>query len=49
MSPNSLVENRINEIRRNTRRKYSAEEKFRIVIEGLQERTVLQPCVVKKG
>ena len=36
MSPKSLVENRIREIRRNTRRKYSAEEKVRIVIEGLR-------------
>ncbi len=36
MSPKSSVEKRIKEIRRNTRRKYSAEEKVRIVIEGLR-------------
>ena len=40
MSPKSLVENRIKEIRRNTRRKYSAEEKVRIVIEGLRGRSI---------
>ena len=36
MSPKSVVEKRIKEIRRNTRRKYSAEEKIRIVLEGLR-------------
>ena len=35
MSQKSVVEKRIKEIRRNTRRKYSAEEKIRIVLEGL--------------
>lgn len=36
MSPKSVVEKRIKEIRRNTRRKYSAEEKIRIILEGLR-------------
>ena len=36
MSPKSKVEKRIKEIRRKTRSKYSAEEKIRIVLEGLQ-------------
>ena len=36
MSPRSDAEKRIKEIHRNPRRKYSAEDKIRIVIEGLR-------------
>ena len=36
MSPISDVEKRVKEIRRKTRRKYSAEDKIRIVLEGLR-------------
>ena len=36
MSPNSDVEKRIKDIRRKTRRKYSAEDKIRIVLGGLR-------------
>jgi len=35
MSHNSSVEKRVKDIRRNTRKKYSAEDKIRIVLEGL--------------
>ncbi len=36
---------RVKEIRRNTRRKYSAEEKIRIVLEGLRgEDSIAEPC-----
>ncbi len=36
MSPKPDVEKRIKDIRRKTRRKYSAEDKIRIVLEGLR-------------
>ena len=36
MSPKSNVEKRVKDIRRNTRKKYSAEEKIRIILEGLR-------------
>ena len=36
MSPISNVEKRVKDIRRKTRRKYSAEDKIRIVLEGLR-------------
>ena len=36
MSTEKVVENKFREIRRKTRRKYSAEEKIRIVLEGLR-------------
>ncbi len=49
MSPKSLVENRISEIRRNTRRKYSAEEKVRIVIEGLRGEDSIAALCRKEG
>lgn len=49
MSPKSLVENRIREIRRNTRRKYSAEEKVRIVIEGLRGEDSIAALCRKEG
>lgn len=45
MSPNSDVEKRIKDIRRKTRRKYSAEDKIRIVLEGLRgEETIAELC-----
>ena len=38
-------EAKVREIRRNTRRKYSAEEKIRIVLEGLKgEETIAELC-----
>ena len=36
MSPKSEVERRVKAIKRNTRKQYSAEEKIRIVLEGLR-------------
>jgi len=36
MSPKSEVERRVKAIKRNTRKKYSAEEKIRIILEGLR-------------
>lgn len=45
MSPKSDVEKRIKDIRRKTRRKYSAEDKIRIVLEGLRgEETIAELC-----
>ena len=45
MSPNSDVEKRIKDIRRKTRRKYSAEDKIRIVLEGLRGgETIAELC-----
>ena len=45
MSPISDVEKRIKDIRRKTRRKYSAEDKIRIVLEGLRgEDTIAELC-----
>ena len=45
MSPISDVEKRVKDIRRQTRRKYSAEDKIRIVLEGLRgEDTVAELC-----
>lgn len=45
MSPKSDVEKRIRDIRRKTRRKYSAEDKIRIVLEGLRgEDTIAELC-----
>ena len=45
MSPSSDVEKRIKDIRRKTRRKYSAEDKIRIVLEGLRgEETIAELC-----
>ena len=45
MSPISDVEKRIKEIRRKTRRKCSAEDKIRIVLEGLRgELTIAELC-----
>jgi len=36
MKKNNTTESTVREIRRNTRKKYSAEEKIRIVLEGLR-------------
>ena len=45
MSPKSDVEKRILDIRRQTRKKYSAEDKIRIVLEGLRgEGTIAELC-----
>ncbi len=45
MSPKSVVEKRIRDIRRKTRKKYSAEDKIRIVLEGLRgEDTIAELC-----
>jgi transposase len=47
MSPKSNVEKRVKDIRRNTRKKYSAEEKIRIILEGLRgEETIVSICRV---
>ncbi len=45
MSPRSNVEKRVKDICRNTRKKYSAEEKIRIILEGLRgEETIASIC-----
>ena len=45
MSPISAVEKRVKDIRRKTRRKYSAEDKIRVVLEGLRgEDTIAELC-----
>ncbi len=45
MSPKSDVEKRVKEIKRNTRTKYSAEDKIRIILEGLRgEETIAALC-----
>jgi transposase len=38
------VESTVREIRRKTRKKYSAEEKLRIVLEGLRGKTLAELC-----
>ncbi len=43
--PNGTAEQHVREIRRQTRKKYSAEEKIRIVISGLRgEHSIAEPC-----
>ena len=45
MSEKKSVEKAVREIRRKTRKKYSAEEKIRIVLEGLRgEETIAELC-----
>ena len=39
----------VQDIRRATRKRYSAEEKIRIVLEGLRARTALPSCVAARG
>ena len=45
----AAVEATVREIRRKTRKKYSAEEKVRIVLEAFGGRKRLQSCVVEKA
>jgi|GEM_PF-2241909 len=46
MSPKSNVEGRARDIRSNTSKKYSAEEKIRIILEGLRgEETIASSCL----
>ena len=49
MSPKSESERRIKEIQRNTRRKYSSEEKIRIIIEGLRGEDSIASICRKEG
>lgn len=49
MSPKSTVEKRVSEIKRRTRRKYSTEEKIRIVLEGLRGETTIAELCRKEG
>jgi len=45
MVPNTDPESKVREIRRKTRRRYSTEEKIRIVLEGLKgEETIAELC-----
>ncbi len=45
MSTKTEVEKRVKEIRRNTRTKYNAEDKIRIILEGLRgEETIASLC-----
>lgn len=43
------AESKVKEIRRHTRKKYSAEEKIRIVIEGLRGETSIAELCRKEG
>ena len=49
MSPKSDVEKRVKEIRRKTRKKYTAEEKIRIIIEGLRGEDSIAGLCRKEG
>ena len=49
MSPTSTVEKRVKDIRRNTRKKYSAEEKIRIILEGLRGEDTIASLCRKEG
>jgi transposase len=45
MSKKTMVEKKVKEIKRMTRRKYSAEEKIRIVLEGIKsEENIASIC-----
>ena len=46
---NQTTESKVKEIRRHTRKKYSAEEKIRIVIEGLRGETTIAELCRKEG
>ena len=49
MAKKESAETTVRNIRRKTRKKYSAEEKIRIVIDGLKgESTISQDCIWKK-
>jgi len=49
MSPKSMTEKRVREIKRKTRRKYNTEEKIRIVIEGLRGESSIAELCRKEG
>ena len=49
MSKESSVEGKIREIRRKTRRQYSAEEKIRIVLEGLRGEESISALCRREG
>jgi len=49
MSQSEAVEGKVREIRRKTRRKYSAEEEIRIVLEGLRARRVSPSLSAGRG
>ncbi len=49
MSPKSEAERRVKEIRRKTRKKYSAEDKIRIIIEGLRGEDSIAALCRKEG
>jgi len=48
-SKKQSAESKVKEIRRNTRKKYSAEEKIRIVIEGLRGEISIAELCRKEG
>jgi transposase len=43
------IEKRVKEIRRHTRKKYSAEEKIRVVLEGLRGEESIAECCLRKS
>ncbi len=49
MEKKASAEKAVREIRRKTRRRFSAEEKVRIVIEGLRARRASPPCAAAKA
>lgn len=49
MSPKSMTEKRVREIKRKTRRKYNTEEKIRIVLEGLRGESSIAELCRKEG
>ena len=49
MSQAKSAEKVVQDIRRKTRRQFSAEEKIRIILEGMRGRRVSRPCVAAKG
>ena len=49
MSEQSTVESKVREIRRKTRRQYSAEEKIRIVLEGLRGEESISALFRREG
>ena len=49
MAQKPEVEARVREIRRQTRRRFNAEEKIRIVLEGLKGEETSSPCAGARG
>lgn len=49
MQQRTLVEKRVKEIKRRTRKKYNAEEKIRIVLEGLQGESSIAGLCRREG